>query len=555
MDTSQQPPASPRSVGLGATWGSAPYPVVVADPSGTVIDLNVAAAALFPGAVTGAPLRDVVPEWLADAQTRLRTDIPGPRRTGPAPAASGGVGDRTFEAHPTCTEDGDVMWWLVDDTDRRLAEDALRSERERTAFLAGASSALLSSLNVERCMEVTARLAAEHLADAAVIVAASRGRQVPLTFCGPDGAVEHRTVQEDLGQLPGLSDALRGFPPVPSRWIDPAGVPGWIVPDSFTEPVGSAVVTPLPGHGAPAGALILLRSSHHAAFTESEEIFARLFAARAGAAMSAARMYAEQAAITTTLMRELLPPQLHSVHGVQFAGTYRPAGQTERVGGDFYDVHPGIDEGQESLVVLGDVCGKGLEAAVLTGKIRNTVQALLPLAADHQRLLGLLNGALMNSHHTRFATLAIASVVRRGGTVHLRVTSAGHPPPLIVRADGLVEQARTRGTLVGAFWEISSTTAHVELAPGETCLFFTDGITEARGGPLGDELFGIQRLESVLTQCAGMPAEAVVEHVQLFAAQWVGRGLHDDMAAVAVTAPHHAHLSAVNGHTRGRYTA
>ena len=113
MDTSQQPPASPRSVGLGATWGSAPYPVVVADPSGTVIDLNVAAAALFPGAVTGAPLRDVVPEWLADAQTRLRTDIPGPRRTGPAPAASGGVGDRTFEAHPTCTEDGDVMWWLV----------------------------------------------------------------------------------------------------------------------------------------------------------------------------------------------------------------------------------------------------------------------------------------------------------------------------------------------------------------------------------------------------------------------------------------------------------
>lgn len=433
------------ALGLGATWGSAPYPVVVADPSGTVIDLNVAAAALFPGAVTGAPLRDVVPEWLADAQTRLRTDIPGPRRTGPAPAASGGVGDRTFEAHPTCTEDGDVMWWLVDDTDRRLAEDALRSERERTAFLAGASSALLSSLNVERCMEVTARLAAEHLADAAVIVAPSRGRKVPLTFCGPDGAVEHRTVQEDLGQLPGLSDALRGFPPVPSRWIDPAGVPGWIVPDSFTEPVGSAVVTPLPGHGAPAGALILLRSSHHAAFTESEEIFARLFAARAGAAMSAARMYAEQAAITTTLMRELLPPQLHGVHGVQFAGTYRPAGQTERVGGDFYDVHPGTDEGQESLVVLGDVCGKGLEAAVLTGKIRNTVQALLPLAADHQRLLGLLNGALMNSHHTRFATLAIASVVRRGGTVHLRVTSAGHPPPLIVRADGLVEQARTRG--------------------------------------------------------------------------------------------------------------
>lgn len=117
---------------------------------------------------------------------------------------------------------------------------------------------------------------------------------------------------------------------------------------------------------------------------------------------------------------------------------------------------------------------------MLTGKIRNTVQALLPLADDHQRLLGLLNGALMNSHHTRFATLAMASVVRRAGIVHLRVTSAGHPAPLIVRADGAVEQAGTRGTLIGAFWDVSSTTARIELAPGETCLFFTDGITEAR---------------------------------------------------------------------------
>lgn len=554
VDTSQQPPAGPRGAVPGAMWGFAPYPVVVADPSGGVVGTNPAAAALFPGAITGTWLHDVVPAWIADAHTRLRVHVPGPRSPGPGTPAHGRVGDRTFEAHPTRTDDGDVMWWLVDDTDRRLAEEALRTERERTAFLADASSALLSSLNVERCMEVTAALAAEHLADAAVIVAPPHGHRVPLTYCGPDGAVAHRTVHDDVEQLPGLSDALRGFPPVPSRWIDPATLPGWVLPDGFTEPVGSAVVTPLPGHGVPAGALILLRSSRRAAFTESEEIFARLFASRAGAALSAARMYAEQAAITTTLMRELLPPQLHTVHGVEFAGKYRPAGRTERVGGDFYDVHPGTDEGQESLVVLGDVCGKGLEAAVLTGKIRNTVQALLPLVEDHQRLLGLLNGALMNSHHTRFATLAMASVVRRAGIVHLRVTSAGHPPPLIVRADGAVEEARTRGTLIGAFWDISSTTALVELAPGETCLFFTDGITEARGGPLGDEPFGVERLETALTQCAGMPAEAVVEHVQMLAAQWVGRGGHDDMATVAVTAPHHAHLSAVNGRTRGRYT-
>lgn len=554
VDTSQQPPVGPRGATTAAAWGLAPCPVVVADPCGGVVEANAAAAALFPAAITGARLEDVVPEWIADAHTRLRGLVPAPRGRGDGAIVHGAVGDRTFEAHPTRTDGGDVVWWLVDDTDRRVAEDALRAERERAAFLAGASSALLSSLNVERCMEVTAELAAEHLADAAVIVAPPRGRKIRLTFCGPDGAVVHRTVTDDVRQLPGLSEALRGFPPVPSRWIDPAGVPGWAVPEGFTEPVGSAVVTPLPGHGVPAGALILLRSSRRDAFTESEEIFARLFASRAGAAMSAARMYAEQAAITATLMRELLPPQLRAVHGVEFAGRYRPAGLAERVGGDFYDVHPAAEEGQESLVVLGDVCGKGLEAAVLTGKIRNTVQALLPLADDHQRLLGLLNGALMNSHHTRFATLAMASVVRRAGLVRLRVTSAGHPAPLIVRADGAVEQAETRGTLIGAFWDVSSTTVRIDLAPGETCLLFTDGITEARGGPLGDEFFGTRRLETALAECAGMPAEAVVEHIQMLAAQWVGRGGHDDMATVAITAPHHAHLSAVNGHTRGRYT-
>ncbi|MCX4580143.1 SpoIIE family protein phosphatase [Streptomyces sp. NBC_01571] len=542
----------------GTTWGAAPYPVLVADASGDVVEVNAAAAALFPSAVPGAWLRCVVPAWIADAHARTGSPAveTGDAASGsPSSPVHGRVGDRTFEAHPTRTDDGDVTWWLVDDTDRRLAEDALASERKRTAFLADASSALLSSLNVERCMEVTARLAAEHLADAAVIVAPPRGRKVPLTYCGPDGDVVHRQVRADVEQLPGLSDALRGVQPVRSRRIDPAAVPEWAVPDRFTDPVRSVIVTPLPGHGVPAGALVLLRSGRQPAVTESEEIFARLFASRAGAAMSAARMYAEQAAVTTTLMRDLLPPRLHSVHGVEFAGKYLPSGQADRVGGDFYDVHPGTDEGQESLVVLGDVCGKGLDAAVLTGKVRNTVQALLPLAEDHQRLLGLLNGALMNSHHTRFVTLALASVVRSGRTVRLRVTSAGHPAPLIVRADGLVETVETRGTLVGAFWDITSTTAHVELAPGETCLFFTDGITEGRGGPHGNELFGAPRLESALARCAGLPAEAVVEHIQTLAAQWVGRGGHDDMATVAVTAPHHAHLSAVNGHTRGRYTA
>ncbi|GAA3310214.1 PP2C family protein-serine/threonine phosphatase [Streptomyces cinereospinus] len=526
----------------------APYPALVVDAAGAIVEINSQATGLFPAAARGARLADVAPDWLVDGHQRAAGG-----GDAPAGAVRGRHAQWTLEAHATPVADGLVVWWLIDDTDRSLAEAALESERERTAFLADASTRLLASLNIERCMEVAVELASEYLADAAVLVAPASGKRHPLATC-VGGTVTRRSARIDPSAVPGLAEALQGFPPVPSRWIDPATLPGWAVPDGFGGPLGSVVVTPLPGHGVPAGALILLRRSDQAAFDTAEGIFARVLAARAGAALSAARLYQEQAGITATLMAELLPPTLRHVHGVEFAGGYRTAKDTERVGGDFYDVHPGTGPGEETLAVLGDVCGKGLEAAVLTGKIRNTLHALLPMAGDHQQLLRLLNGALLNSSHTRFATLVLASVQRRGGTTRLRLTSAGHPVPLIVHGDGSVREAATSGTLIGALADVQATTAHVDLKPGDTCLLFTDGVTEARGGPLGDVMFGDARLRSALAECAGMPAEAIVEHVQMLVAEWIGDNRHDDIAVMAITASRTAHLTAVDGHSPGRYT-
>ncbi|MFD9586167.1 PP2C family protein-serine/threonine phosphatase [Streptomyces sp. NPDC059980] len=534
------------------TW--VPYPVLVVDAAGVVCHANPKATALFPALHRGAALNESVPAWLVDAHAHRTTATPRHDVPGGSSSVSGPVGERSFEAHPTVRDDGKVMWWLVDDTDHQLARRALREERERTAFLTEASNTLLSSLNLERCMDVTAQLAAEHLADAAVVIAPRIARLLPVVICLRGGRPQRFQWDVDPAEVPGLAEALQGFPPVPSRWIDPATAPEWLVPEGF-GPVGSIVVTPLPGHGVPAGALVLLRRTGEAAFTEGEEVFARLFAARSGAAMSAARLYAEQSSLTQTLMRDLLPPSLRQISGVDFAGGYRSSADHERIGGDFYDVHPASVEGEESFAVLGDVCGKGMEAAVLTGKIRNTLQALLPMAGDHQRMIDLLNGALLNSHHTRFATLVMASAVREAGSVRLRLTSAGHQPALIVRQDGTVEESRARGTLVGTFPNAPATTLHETLAPGEFCMLYTDGFTEAKGGPLGDEFFGEARLKAALSQCAGMPAEAVVEHVQMLASQWVGRGSHDDMAVIVIAAPRSHHLSAVDGHTRGRFTA
>ncbi|MFJ1759852.1 PP2C family protein-serine/threonine phosphatase [Amycolatopsis sp. NPDC088138] len=534
-------PATPLTVDRG--WEAAPAAAIVADGAGLIRALNESARLLFPDAAPGRPLAGAVADWLAEADERRTSEI-----------TRGEVGERFIAAHPVPHGDA-VTWWLVDETDVRAAQDALAHEQERTAFLGEASAALLGSLNLERCMEVAARLAAEHLADAAMVLAPATGGLYPAVTCVRGGEPSRGRLEIDPDELPGLGEALQGFPPVPSRWLDPDAAPRWVLPGEF-GPVGSIVVTPLPGHGVPAGALVLLRSGDRRSFSEQEELFARLFAARAGAAMSAARVFALQASITDTLMRELLPPTLEQLGGVEFAGRYRPALDGERIGGDFYDVHSVIDgDAEESLAVLGDVCGKGLDAAVLTGKIRTTLRALLPMAGDHHRLLGLLNRTIAGGHDTRYVTLVLASARREGATVRLRVTCAGHPPPLIVRADGRVEEADTRGSLIGVLPEIESVSADVTLNPGETCLMFTDGIIEAKGGPLGDVMFGEDRLRQILSECANMPADAVVERVHMLAAQWIGRGDHDDMAVLAITAPRGQHLAAVGGHGRGRYTA
>ncbi|MET9728896.1 PP2C family protein-serine/threonine phosphatase [Streptomyces zaomyceticus] len=542
----------------GISWLRSPHPAVVADREGGVVEFNAAAAHLFPDMGVGSWLDDVVPGWLSDAHRRLARRVPAPSAAAPATrtgrlALRGSHEGRLLRAHPTESGHGDVAWWLVDDSDLNAAEDALRTERERTALLAEASTQLLASLNPDRCLEKAALLAAAHLGDAALVISPPvRNRYGVVTAVGD--TCERSQVTMDPTSVPGLAEALQGFPPVPARWIDPAELPEWAVPEGFEGAPGSVAIAPLPGHGVPAGVLILLRRGGRRAFDTSEELFARLFAARAGAALSAARLYAEQARVTRALIAELLPPQLHHVHGVDFAGGYRTSQDTERIGGDFYDVHAGTAAEEETLAVLGDVCGKGLEAAVLTGRIRSTLQALLPLAGNHQNVLELLNGALLTARHTRFATLVLASVRRSGSQVRLRLTSAGHPRPLILRTTGEVEEADTGGTLVGALPEVTSRSATVHLSPGETCLLYTDGITEARGGPLDASMFGEDRLRATLAECVGLPAEAIVERLQMVAGDWVGRGPHDDMAVVAITAPRTTHLSAVNGHTRGRYT-
>ncbi|MFP8903001.1 SpoIIE family protein phosphatase [Streptomyces atacamensis] len=568
------PAAAYHRAPAGPAVESAPAPLVAVDRRGRVSLVNAAARVLLPGLVPGVPLDDgVAPGWLVsavrgghreqDAGAVGTGEATGTAGTATAAAAHGPLRGRAFTAYSAPLPDGHTAWWLSDVTGREDAERSLRSERESTAFLARASARLQASLNPRRCVVATARLAADHLADAAVVVRLSRDRRPEVTRAVSDGRLEEETPSAAVEEMPGLAEALAGFPPVSFRSVDPGRVPAWLLPSGFGRPA-SLTVVPLPGSGGIAGAMVLLRRAGSGSAGpgedadpgedtgSGEDAVTRIFAARAGAAISAAALYAEQVATVAVLQRELLPPALPHPEGVELAGAYRPAQSAQSVGGDFYDVHPADGPGRDTDIVLGDVAGKGPEAAVLTGKIRNTLTALRLVESDHVRLLDLLNRALLSGPQDRFVTLVLASFGTPDpatGRVALRLTSAGHPPPLLLRLDGTVEAARTSGTLIGVLPEASATTCSTVLLPGETCLLYSDGVTEARGGPYG-EMFGEERLAEALASCAGLHARAVVERVGMLTSEWLAGREHDDIALVAVTAAHRTPLSAVGGAAR-----
>ncbi|XVV09486.1 PP2C family protein-serine/threonine phosphatase [Actinoplanes sp. CA-131856] len=535
VTTGDKPVETPAPALLRAALDAASEAVLLCGSADDKILLvNAAAAALVPGLAPG-----------------------GLAATGPLPGLARAVaaGDDSFTdefaGRHVCGQrrplgDDHYGWYLRDRTDEVVRADALRAERARTAFLAEAGRRLSASLHQGRCLRITAELAVAHLADAAIIVLPVNRRHSAWVRLVAGGSVEEGRLRESvLSGVPGLVEVLGGFPPIPSKWLDAAQTPEWLLPDGF----GALLVTPLPGNAEPAGALILARRGADAGFSPEDEMLARIFAARAGAAISAAGLYREQVDTTAVLQADLLPPELPQPDGIELVGSYQAAKDGLRIGGDFYDVFGPTDKSADTVIALGDVCGKGPEAAVLTGKVRQTLRALRLVEAAPGDMLRVLNQALLQStRQHRFVTMVVGSVSRADhGRVHLTLATGGHPPPLVLRADGTVEEVPTSGTLIGAVTRTVVRPADVELAPGELCLLYSDGLTEARGGASGTEEYGEARLRDALSECRGMPGAATVERIRQLVSDWVHGGTRDDIAMLAVRAPERTQLSLRTG--------
>jgi serine phosphatase RsbU (regulator of sigma subunit) len=252
---------------------------------------------------------------------------------------------------------------------------------------------------------------------------------------------------------------------------------------------------------------------------------------RAALALAAARVYEERAALAETLRAALLPPALPTIPGVEVGARYRAAQETTEIGGDFYEVSP-LGDGRWTLS-LGDVCGKGVDAAVLTGQVRQSLRTAVLANADPPASLELLNAAMLATDGTRFVTIlhGLMSVEEDG--VRIRLACGGHPQPLVLRSDGQVETVKAYGTLVGMLPGVRFGASDIYLAPGETLLMYTDGITEAR---VGNELLGPERLIAMFADCRGMPAQSVTERVEQFVLEYLNGRPHDDLAILALRA-------------------
>jgi len=240
------------------------------------------------------------------------------------------------------------------------------------------------------------------------------------------------------------------------------------------------------------------------------------------------------AALARSLQQGLLPPSLPAIPGLDAAASYLPAGQGVEVVGDFYDLFAG-DRG--AWVVIGDVCGHGVEAAKLTALARYTVrsQATEPDATP-ARVLKRLNDAMRAQYVGRFLTAAVASIRPAAGGWVGMLCSAGHEPPLIRRTYGTIETPAGYGRLLGVQEEVELSDAAFSLARGDALVLVTDGVTEARSGS-GRDLFGEEGLAEVLAhRCHGSDAAGIVATI-MQAVENHSRGYHADDTAVLVVRP------------------
>ncbi|WP_184565409.1 SpoIIE family protein phosphatase [Streptomyces paradoxus] len=296
---------------------------------------------------------------------------------------------------------------------------------------------------------------------------------------------------------------------------------------------GETVVLPLVARNRVIGMLTLGKPTDEHFRQEILEL-AEDLSRRAALALDNARLYSERTAISQSLQRSLLPPELPEIEGVEVEVIYRAAGEGNEVGGDFYDVFP-IRDGAYGFAI-GDVCGTGPNAAAVTGLARHALRLLAREGLTGPTVLERLNSAILDEGaRSRFLTLLYGEMrPQEDGSAELKVVCAGHPLPLRLRQDGTVEPAAEPQPLLGVIEDLELYEQTVTLDPGDVLLCVTDGVTERREGA---RMLGDDGLADVLTTCTGLTAGAVAARIMRAVERFASDAPSDDMAILAMRVP------------------
>lgn len=246
------------------------------------------------------------------------------------------------------------------------------------------------------------------------------------------------------------------------------------------------------------------------------------------AAADLAASHERLAHIARTLQASLLPPELPTVAGLEIGAAFHAMGDGYEVGGDFYDAFE-LKEGRWAFT-LGDVCGKGSEAAAITALARYTIRASAMRSRNATTVLQTVNEAVHRNDPSRYCTAAY--VAMRPGSGQLTLVLGGHPQPLVLRADGTVEAVGSYGALLGTFPSWKGSATKVDFGPGDLLLLYSDGVTEARSG---DEFYGEDRLTATLASARGLDAASVVQLIEGSVLDFAG-GITDDVTMLAIRA-------------------
>ncbi len=415
--------------------------------------------------------------------------------------------------------------------------------RERIAelhdrFLARASEILMSSLDYEETLRNVAWLAVPEIADwCAVELVDDRGSRQRVAVAHHDPSKLELAEQvrrfepEELDPDRGVGRILRTgqselYQDIPDDVLARAAVNDEHL--SLLRSIGfrSVLLVPLRARGRTFGVMTLVTAESMRRFEEADREFAEQVAGRAAIAVDNARLATARRETADTLQRSLLPDMVPRIEGWNVAKLYRAARDAEEVevGGDFYDFY---ESDGAWIVLLGDVTGKGVEAAALTSLVRHGARFLSKYERSPRQILARLNEALSEQPGLWLCTAVCARLERDRAVV----ASAGHPGPLVVRDDGRVREIGAAGPILGAWAGEQSVDRIVPIAADETLFMYTDGVVDALGER---ERFGIGRLKRLVSEHAGVPPERLLAELEAELDRFqVGRQA-DDTAALAL---------------------